>query len=109
VRVVELPGLPEKGDVVDWIAAHGDAAEPAGMRAEIEALAAVAEPEAADGEDAELRFVPFPVEALPEPFGSFVSAGATAIGCDPSFVALPLLAALAAAIGNTRRLMLKLG
>jgi hypothetical protein len=37
--VVGLPGLPEKGDIVDWIAAHGDAAEPGGMRAEIEGLA----------------------------------------------------------------------
>jgi hypothetical protein len=39
VRIIELPGLPEAGDIVDWIDAHGDAAEPDGMRAEIEALA----------------------------------------------------------------------
>jgi hypothetical protein len=32
---------------------------------------------------------------------------AAAIGCDPALVALPLLAALAAAIGNSRRLTLK--
>jgi hypothetical protein len=44
VRVVELPGLPKGGDIVDWIDAHGDAAEPDAMRAEIEALAQAAEP-----------------------------------------------------------------
>jgi hypothetical protein len=36
VRIVELPGLPEHGDIVDWIDGHGDAAEPDSMRAAIE-------------------------------------------------------------------------
>jgi hypothetical protein len=52
---------------------------------------------------------PFPIEALPEPIGSYVGAAAKAMGCDASFVALPLLAALAASIGNTRRVRLKSG
>jgi hypothetical protein len=52
---------------------------------------------------------PFPVEALPEPARGFVRAGAKAIGCDPSYVALPLLSSLAAAIGNTRRIRLEHG
>jgi hypothetical protein len=39
VRIVELPNLPDGGDIVDWIDAHGDAAEPDAMRAEIETLA----------------------------------------------------------------------
>ncbi len=39
VRIIELPGLPEHGDIVDWIESHGDTAEPDGMRAEIETLA----------------------------------------------------------------------
>ncbi|QEL16653.1 AAA family ATPase [Limnoglobus roseus] len=45
VRVIELPGLPEKGDIVDWIDAHGEAAEPDGMRAELEAIAADVTPQ----------------------------------------------------------------
>jgi hypothetical protein len=49
------------------------------------------------------------VDALPQPIRGFVAAGAKAIGCDPSYLALPLLVALAAAIGNTRRLVLKPG
>lgn len=44
VRIVALPGLPERGDIVDWIEAHGDAAEPDGMRAEIEAMARAVQP-----------------------------------------------------------------
>jgi len=54
-------------------------------------------------------FKPFPVDALPEPLRKFVIAGAKSIGCDPSYVALPLLVVIAAAIGNTRRLQLKRG
>jgi hypothetical protein len=108
LRVVELPELPEGGDIVDWIDAHGDAAEPDAMRAEIEALAHTVEPRnAADADD--LAFRPFPVDALPKPIRGFVAAGARAIGCDPSYLALPLLTATAAAVGNTRRLELKRG
>jgi len=39
----------------------------------------------------------------------FVVAGAKAIGCDASYLALPMLSALAAAIGNSRRIRLKGG
>jgi hypothetical protein len=49
----------------------------------------------------------FPVDALPEPLSSFVAETATAIGCDPAYVALPLLTVAGAAIGSTRRLELK--
>jgi hypothetical protein len=108
VRVVELPDLPEGGDIVDWIDGHGDAAEPDGLRAEIENLAQGATPRQPE-EAEDLAFRPFPVEALPEPIRGFVSAGARAIGCDPSYLALPLPTVIAAAIGNTRRLELKRG
>jgi hypothetical protein len=52
---------------------------------------------------------PFPADALPEPLASFVTEAEEAIGCDASYVALPLLACVAAAIGTTRRLELKPG
>jgi hypothetical protein len=51
----------------------------------------------------------FPADALPEPLGGYVRAVAKSIGCDPCYVALPLLVVLAAAIGNSRRLELKRG
>jgi hypothetical protein len=44
IRVVRLagPNDPPGFDIADWVEAHGDAAEPDAMRAEIEALAAAA-------------------------------------------------------------------
>jgi hypothetical protein len=52
---------------------------------------------------------PFPVEYLPNALGAFVRSAAQAIGCDPSFVALPAIAACSAMIGNTRRMRVKHG
>jgi hypothetical protein len=49
----------------------------------------------------------FPTDSLPEPVRCYVFEAAEAIGCDPTMVVLPLLAALSAAIGNTRRIRLK--
>ena len=37
----------------------------------------------------------------------FINQGAAALGCDESYIALPLLSALASAIGNSRRIRLK--
>ena len=51
VKIVELSGLPLKGDVVEWIDAHGDAAEPESMRDELSNLATtvdVVEPKPAE-------------------------------------------------------------
>jgi len=56
-----------------------------------------------------LPYKPFPLDALPEPIHQYVAEAAAAIGCDPAFIAVPMLAALAAAIGNTRRVELKKG
>ena len=55
------------------------------------------------------EFKPFPVHVLPQPVRGFVKTGAKAIGCDPTFIALPMLSALASAIGNTRHIRLKQG
>jgi hypothetical protein len=54
-------------------------------------------------------YTAFPVSELPAPFSAFVVQTAAALGCDPAFVALPGLSALASAIGNTRTIMLKRG
>lgn len=108
IRIVNLPELPEGGDIVDWIDAHGDAAEPDSLRRDIEAMALVVEPWRAE-EAPDHSFKPFPITALPEPVKSFIENGARAIGCDASFLALPMVVAIGAAIGNTRRLQLKPG
>ena len=38
IKIVELPNLPPKGDVVEWIESRGDAAEPETMRQELKRL-----------------------------------------------------------------------
>jgi hypothetical protein len=50
---------------------------------------------------------PFPADVLPGIVGEFVCEAAAAIGCAVSFVALPVLACLARAIGNKRVVQLK--
>jgi Protein of unknown function (DUF3987) len=52
---------------------------------------------------------PFPVEALPPALKQFVEEAAAAKGCPPEFIAVPMLATLGAAIGNSRVLRIKRG
>jgi hypothetical protein len=110
VRVVRLvdvwPAMPAGGDAFDWIEAH-DATDPDDLRATLERLVADARPavpvpvvDATDHDDLDWR--PFPVDLLPEPVRSFVVEKSKAIGCDASFLALPMLAYAAGAIGTTR-------
>jgi hypothetical protein len=50
---------------------------------------------------------PFPTDLLPEPLRSFIAEAADSLDSDPSFVALPALAAVASAIGSSRCIRLK--
>lgn len=52
-------------------------------------------------------FTPFPLEVLPSVLGRFIRETATALGCEPTYVALPTLCVTAAAIGTTRAIELK--
>jgi len=52
-------------------------------------------------------FEPFPLGTLPEKARRYVREAAGAIGCDPVFIVQPLLAVLAASIGNSRTVMIK--
>ena len=129
VKIVELPGLTDGDDLVAWIEAHGDAAESESLRQElervVEACKSVTPPIESQQQCQRQRnsktklqtrgsvgvdtFRRFPVEALPDLVRSYVTAAAASLGCDESFVALPVLSMLAAAIGNTRRLLIKRG
>ena len=53
------------------------------------------------------RFKPFPTAVLPEVVAAFIRAAAKALGCDESYIALPLFIALASAVGNSRRIRIK--
>ena len=59
------------------------------------------------GENVYVDALPFPVHTLPEAVADYVGEAAKAIGCDPSFIALPILATLARAIGNSRVIRIK--
>jgi hypothetical protein len=48
-----------------------------------------------------------PVQVLPDVVRDFIVETADSIGCSRSYVALPLLTAHGAAIGNSRRLVVK--
>ena len=108
VKVVTLPGLPLKGDMADFVEAH-NSVEPEVLRQQVEAMADAApvwKPETTTPLKLK-RFQPFPINVLPEPVRGFVKAGAKALGCDATLIILPLLSALAAAVGATRRIRLK--
>jgi hypothetical protein len=142
VTVVELPGLPPKGDVSDWLDANGNDKErllqlvmEAARTAEESVETGEATPARRDEEAGQLRalakhihqkyshrcgqqrqpthyqplppYRPFPVKALPESVAAYVGLAAQALGCDPAFVALPALSALAAMIGTSRTIRLK--
>jgi hypothetical protein len=113
VRIVDLaPDADDGSDVADLAEPARCLGEP--LREHIERLAAETEPlqpKAATASTSSTieAYRPFPVEALPEPLSSFVTETADAIGCDPAYVALPLVVAAGAAIGTARRLELKYG
>jgi hypothetical protein len=109
VRLVELwAGMPEGGDMADLLEHRGGDIDP--IRAEVEALADKTDADTVTLEaPAVPAFTPFPADVLPEPIRGFVTEAAVAIGCDASYIALPLLSGLASAIGNTHRIALKRG
>lgn len=80
------------------------AAAAAADKPVLEAAPAVVAPAVASDE-----WVPFPVDILPDPIRTYVTECAAGIGIDPSMIALPLLSAAAAAIGNSRRVEAKPG
>lgn len=47
------------------------------------------------------RYRPFPAELLPDPVKQFVSEAAVSVGCDPGYLALPLISCLGSAIGTS--------
>jgi hypothetical protein len=109
VRLAELwPAMPEGGDMADWLHDRGGDSEP--IRKAVEALADKTDADTVTPDaPAVPAFTPFPADVLPEPIRGFVTDAAKAIGCDASYIALPLLSGLASAIGNTHRIALKRG
>jgi hypothetical protein len=115
VRIVRLvdewPDLPDGGDLADLAERMGgDADALSTLGRQVAALADDVKPESLEPLGPTLpSFKPFPSHTLPEPIRGFVTEAAKAIGCDASYIALPLISALASAIGNTHRIELKRG
>ena len=106
VKIIRLPGLPEKGDAADFIS-NRDAST---ARQEIEALAADAEEVTLPCSESNiLPYKPFPVDTLPPSARRLVVSAAKSLGCDEAFITLPMLPVLSSAIGCTRCLELKPG
>ncbi|MCH7989382.1 MAG: DUF3987 domain-containing protein, partial [Planctomycetes bacterium] len=97
VKVIDLPDLPPKGDVSDWLDNGNTKSD----------LLKLVEESSTWNENIDSGFVPFPTDVLPNPLAEYIYVAASALDCDESYVAVPLLSALAAAIGNTRRIQLK--
>lgn len=100
--------LDEGFDLADLASECQSDDDLVGARQAVEQAAAEVEPEPRP--ECKLKgYAPFPVHTLPEPVRGFVDKASSSIGCDPSYVAVPLLCCLASAIGATRRVQLKEG
>jgi hypothetical protein len=110
VRIVDLGQI--KGfrgkDVSDWIEwlDSRTAEELAAALVEMAEVAPAYQPDMETPIVRSCRWQPFPVDVLPPACRRFVREAAEALGVDASYVALPVLAGLASAIGNTRRIAL---
>jgi hypothetical protein len=97
VKILELPGLKDKGDLSDWLdAGH--------MKQELNELiesTPLWKPADDKSKSSLPDFEPFPTRVLPRVVADFIEQGTLALGCDETYVALPLLSILAAAVGNT--------
>lgn len=101
--------LPPGYDLADALSECKTDGQRDQLRSRVESAARAAGPDVPEPDAADEPPRPFPVGSLPQPIRRFVTAGARAIGCDVSYLVLPLLVALASAIGMTRRLELKRG
>ena len=98
VRVVELPGLPPKGDVSDWLAAGGTAAELKRLSEASTTPALRPWPEIAPFDDKALP--EFPTHALADWVRGWVEAESHATQTPPDLAGMLALAVCAAAIAR---------
>jgi len=101
--------LPDKGDdAVEYIERlRADGLDAASIRADLEGRVPdlrMDDCEAPTRPEMIPNWRPFPVDVLPNIVADYVKAGADGIDCDPVLVAVPLLTAIAAAIGTTRKI-----
>jgi len=101
--------LPDKGDdAVEYIERlQGDGLDAASIRADLEGRLPdlrMDDSEAPTRPGMIPNWRPFPVDVLPDTVADYVKEGAEGIDCAPALIALPMLSAIAAAIGTTRKI-----
>jgi len=110
VKVLEFAGLGNKEDVSDWLDAGNTTAD---LRKLVEATdqwvpgrstvnCQVSGPES-------IEVPAFPLDVFPKAIADFITKAADALSGPTDLVAVPMLAALGTAIGNTCRLQVKAG
>jgi hypothetical protein len=103
--ILKLDGLPDGGDVSDWLDAGGTKVRLLDLgRAALESAGA-ATPSVA----AQPALMLFPTHVLPSSMRRLVSSGCTAMGVPAEFVAVPLLVLAGAVIGNAWEIEVKGG
>lgn len=108
VKVLALPGLANGDDLFEFVYMHCADQTADQVREEVLALATNA-PLLTQPTVTRDAFQPFPLPDLPAPLAAFVHEHSKAMGCDPIFVAVPALASMAAAIGNSHIVEVKPG
>lgn len=109
VALLPLSGLPQKGDVSDWLDAGGTAEQ---LRELAEQALAVAPERAAPAEIQRQRpanLPPFPVHILPPSLRGLIESGSRAMAVPSEFIAVPTLVLAGAVIGNAWEIELKGG
>jgi hypothetical protein len=122
VRLLELPGLASKGDVIDWLIAGGTKEELLRLADEAPVLQPFrgrgdgiggkrsAEPESWQPPiplTQAPKALPFPIDVFPAGLRCVVQEGAAALPCPPDYIAVPLLALASTALGASRALAIK--
>lgn len=108
VVIVPLDGLPEKGDVSDWLDAGGTADR---LRALADAaLATAAEPVTlSEAGKPHPKLPAFPSHVLPRSMQGLIESGAGSMLVPAEFIGLPILVLAGAVIGNAWEIELKGG
>jgi hypothetical protein len=119
VKVLELPGLPDKGDVSDWLRAGGTKEELLRLAAECpEWRPGAPEGEPENGPEpweppvplgAEHAVPPFPTDVLPPTLARWVEAEAVATQTPPDLAGMLALAVCAAGVAGKVRVKVRPG
>jgi len=129
VKMIELPGLPEKGDFSDWIERlESEGKTPQDILTAFSEIVKAAPPVTdetigewnkeniggsfKDGKTEQknrLEWEPFPVDVFPESLRKYIVESAAAINIDPAYVGPSVLTVVASVIGSAIKIELKTG